>query len=63
MIPSEDKSKREKFKPRATKYSHCPNYNNSEELCPVFNWEIKRALARKQAVCDDRPTEKERANC
>lgn len=58
MIQSETQTKREKFKPRATKCSHCPQYSNAEELCTLFNWEIKRALARKQAVCDNRTTEK-----
>jgi hypothetical protein len=58
MIPSEDQIKREKFKPRATKCSHCTIYKILEELCPLFNWGIKRSLAKRQAVCDDRPTER-----
>jgi hypothetical protein len=58
MISRIDKTNREKFKPRATKCSHCPQYNSPEELCPLFNWGIKRSLAKTQAVCDDRLTEK-----
>lgn len=58
MIPRADLIKREKFKPRATKCSHCPKYDKQKQHCTEFNWGIKISLAKRQAVCDDRPTEK-----